>query len=71
VLKKAHAVAGVFELMDIGPDLGLPSLFVGGRLAAGGAAGMKGDGRGLSADRLGAGQFDEDATDFLNLLVWS
>ena len=41
VLEEPHAMAGVFELVDVGPDFGLPAFFVGGRLAAGGAAGVQ------------------------------
>ena len=51
VFEQADAMAGVFELVDVGPDFGLPALFMGGGFATGGAAGVKGHGNGLDPDR--------------------
>jgi len=64
-------VARVFELVDIGPDLGLPAFFVSGRFTAGGTSGVQRDGWRFYAYRYGAGQFDENAANFFNLLVRS
>lgn len=62
-------MAGVLKLMDVGPDLGLPSGVMGGGFPAGGAPSVK---RNLSAFqhlRNGSGQFDENAADLLDFLV--
>ena len=64
-------MAGVFELVDVGPDFGLPAFFVGGGFAAGGAAGVEGNGNSLDTDGDGSGQFHEDAADFLNFFVFA
>src|SRR5579864_3849450 len=69
MLKEAHAMAGVFELVDVCPNFRLPAFFVGGGLATGGTAGMEGHGRALEADRCTPGQFDEDAADLLDFFV--
>src|SRR5271165_5466077 len=60
-------MAGVFELVDVGPDFGLPGFVMSGGLAAGGAAGVQADGSYFRDER--SRQFDENAADFLNLLV--
>ena len=44
MLKQAHAMAGMFKLVDIGPDLSLPAFFMGGRFATGGATSVQCDG---------------------------
>ena len=62
-------MTGVLKLVDVSPDLGLPSLLVGGRFAAGGATGVERDGDGLESDRRRPGQFYEDAAYFLDLFV--
>jgi hypothetical protein len=53
VLEEANAMAGVFKFVDVGPDLGLPTLVVRRGFAAGCATGMKGDRNGLDANRSG------------------
>ena len=42
---------------------------MGGRFAAGGAAGVQGHGNDLDSNRSSSGQLYEDTTDFLNLFV--
>ena len=55
MLEEPHQMAGVFELVDVGPNFGLPSLFVGGGFSAGGAAGVQRDGHNFQPDRSGSG----------------
>src|SRR5262249_19461163 len=69
VFEEANPVTGMLELMDVGPDFRLPGSFVRGRLSAACAAGVQPDGRvGLLRT---FGQFDEDATHFLDFFVWA
>ena len=68
MFEKPHEMAGVLELVDVGPNLGLPCLFVGSGLAAGGATGVQADGGKFRDER--AGQLDEDAADLLDLLFF-
>src|SRR5215831_11499223 len=65
VLEKPDAVPAVLELVDIGPDFGLPGALVGGGFPAGCAAGMQANRPGRWG---GIGQLDEDAADFQNLV---
>ena len=60
-------MAGVFELVDVRPDFRLPGLVVSRGVAASGAPGMQAD-RGCFRQNR-ARQLDENAADFLNLLV--
>jgi len=69
MFEQADAMAGVFKLVDVGPDLGLPALLVGGRFAAGRAAGMQRDRNRLDPHWGGSRQFHEDAAHFLDLFV--
>lgn len=69
MLKQPNTVAGVFEFMDVGPNLGLPSLIVSGGLAARGAAGMERYRKFVGADENCSVEFDEDAADFFDLIV--
>jgi hypothetical protein len=68
VLEKADEVARVFELVDVRPDFRLPGFVMSCGVAAGGAAGVQADRSWFRQNR--ARQFDEDAADFLNLLVF-
>src|SRR5208282_868434 len=67
VLEKSDFVAGMFELVDVSPNLRLPRSLVGCGLAATGTARMKGDARPRSS--LPVVQFEEDAAHFFDLLV--
>src|SRR5271163_677648 len=71
VLEKSDSVAGMFEFMNVGPDLRLPRALMDGGLAATGAAGVKGDVRLRTSLRVlrFERQFEEDAADFFNLFV--
>ena len=71
MFEEAYQVARVLELVDIGPDLGLPSRVVSGGFATGRASGMKRDwiDFGFRSDRRGAREFDEDTADFFDLLA--
>src|SRR5579863_432415 len=60
-------MAGMLELMDVGPDFSLPGVIVDGGFAAGGAAGVEFAHDGMSG-RVGL-KFDEDAADFLDVFV--
>ncbi len=62
---------GMLELVDVSPDFGLPSFFVGGRLSTRSAAGVQGNGLGFEADRNGSSQLYEDAANFLDFFVGS
>jgi len=68
LLEQPDAMAGMLELVDIGPDLRLPAVVVDGAGPASGAPGVEFP-RGISRPgRLGL-QFDEDAADFFNVVV--
>jgi hypothetical protein len=69
VFEQADEVAGVFEFVDVGPDLGLPTLLVRGGFATGGAAGVQRHRDHLDSNRSRARQFHENAADFLDLFV--
>lgn len=69
MLKQSNTVAGVFEFVDVSPNFGLPSLVVSSGLAAGSAAGVEGHGKLFRADGDCSFKFDEDAADFLDLIV--
>src|SRR5208283_2568679 len=71
MFEQADPVAGVFELVDVGPDLGLPADLMRRRLAAGGAAGVQRDLNGLIRHGKRARQLDEDAAHFLNFFVFA
>lgn len=71
MLKQSNTVAGVFEFVNVSPNLGLPSLVVSGGLAARGATGVEGGGKVLGADGNCSVEFDEDAADFFDLIVWA
>ncbi|HEX8814675.1 MAG TPA: hypothetical protein VF753_04165 [Terriglobales bacterium] len=59
-------MAGVFEFMDIGPDLGTPILIVDRHFPASGAAGMQSwPGDWLS----GPAQFDKNTAHVLNIAI--
>ena len=45
MLEESYFVAGVLELVDVGPYFGLPRLLMGRGLAATGTAGVKSDTR--------------------------
>jgi hypothetical protein len=67
VLEKSDFVAGMFEFVDVSPNLRLPRSVVGCGLAATGTARMKGDTRPRSS--LHVLQFEEDAAHFFDLFV--
>src|SRR5258708_38211476 len=67
MFEKAYAMAGVFKLVDVRPDLGLPRMIVRGGFAAGGATGMKTD-RGNFRDNRPR-QFQKDAANLLDLFI--
>src|SRR5450759_945819 len=67
MLEKSDFVAGVFEFVNVSPDLGLPRSLVSLGLAATGTAGVKGHARLRSSLRVL--QFEEDAAHFFNLFV--
>jgi hypothetical protein len=69
VLEQAHPVAGVLEFVDVGPDLCLPSLFVGGGFAASGATSVERNWTDLYSDRRCPGQFYEDAANFFDFFI--
>jgi len=69
-LKKSHAMAGMFEFVNIGPNLSLPVFVVGGRFAASGATGVEGEGRYFGRWNSSR-QFDKDAAHFLNFLIFA
>src|SRR4029077_17192976 len=64
-LKKSHAMACMFEFVNVGPDLGLPVFVVGGRFTASCATGVESEGRWFGRVR----QFDKDAAHFLNFFI--
>ena len=71
MFKKTHAMAGMLELVDVGPHFRLPRVVVGGGLAAGGATSVQADGRHRRHNRSSRPrQFEEDTTNFLDLLVF-
>jgi hypothetical protein len=70
VFEKAHVMAGVLELVDVGPHFRLPTFLVRSGFAASGAAGMKRDPNRFRSYGNGSRQFDEDAADFFDLLVF-
>ena len=69
MLEKTNEMAGVFELVNVCPYLGLPSLLVSGRFSAGGAASVQRNRDGFDSDGRCSRKFHEDATDFLNFFV--
>jgi len=69
VFEEANSMAGVLKLVDVGPDLGLPSRFMGSGFPTGGAASMKGHRSAFRRVRNGSRQFDENAANLLNFLV--
>src|SRR5712692_5132444 len=69
LFEKADAVAGVLELVNVGPDLGLPGLIVNRGFATSGAAGVQFARYGMRRSvRL---EFDEDAAHFLDIFICS
>jgi hypothetical protein len=69
VFEEADTVAGMFEFVDISPNLGLPGALVGGGFSATGATSMKSYAwLGSSLEIL---QFEEDAAYFFNFFVRS
>jgi hypothetical protein len=66
VLEQSDFVAAVFELVNVGPHLGLPRPLVGFGRPATGAPGMKRDTR--LRRTLALRQFDEDASYFFDLV---
>src|ERR1039458_7149234 len=69
MFEKAYAMTRVLKLVDVGPDLSLPSLVVGGRFTTSSATGMKRDGDGFDSNRGCPRQFNKDAADILNLFI--
>jgi hypothetical protein len=67
MLEKSDFVAGMFEFVDVCPDLRLPRCLVSCGLTATGTAGVKGDAR--LRRSLHVLQFDEDAAHFFDLFV--
>jgi hypothetical protein len=68
LFEQAHAMAGVLEFVDVCPYLSLPGVIVDGAGPARGAAGVEFLGQVTRLGRLRL-QFDEDAPDFLNIVV--
>ena len=69
VFKKAHPMARVFEFVDVGPNLGLPSLLVRGRFATGSATRVQSNRDLFDPNRRRAREFHEDAAYFLDFFV--
>jgi hypothetical protein len=68
MFEKTHPMAGMFKLVDVGPNFRLPRFTVGRGLAAGGATGVEADRRRLRDNC--ARQLDEDAANLLDLLFF-
>src|SRR5579871_3356733 len=71
MLKKAHAVAGVLEFVNVGPDLSLPPCLMRRRLSTAGTARVQSDRRSFGSDGDGALEFEEDAAHFFDFLVYA
>src|SRR5205823_2729692 len=69
VLEEPHPVPGVLELVDIGPDFGLPGQLVDCRLPATGATGVQLSGR--ERQRTLRLKLDEDAANFLDVVIFA
>ncbi|PYV62406.1 MAG: hypothetical protein DMG97_40560 [Acidobacteria bacterium] len=69
MLEKPHSMPGVFELVDIGPDFGLPGQLVDCRLSAAGATGVQFGGH--ERQRTLRLKFDEDAANFLDFVIFA
>jgi len=67
VLEESNLVAGMFELVDVGPNFSLPGQVVRGSFSATGAAGMEHDA--LAGGSLDVLEFEENAADFFDFFV--